>query len=99
MEQLNNAIVLQRCAGDIERETLATGDFPRLARCSDYWGEQVGYFVRDGTFVLVSAGADRQMDARYHLLKPVDIPSASTCLSRGADTVFVGRRAVRYCLK
>ena len=99
MAQLNNAIALQRCVVEIEQEQRVTGHLPRSVDCIDYWGAPIAYVVRDGTYVLVSAGADRQPDANYGTVEPADIPSASTCLARGADTVFVGRHPVRYCLK
>jgi hypothetical protein len=97
--QLNNTIALQRCVREIEEESRATGNLPPSVHCSDYWGEQVAYFVRDGTYVLVSAGSDRQADANYRGLKPADISSTSTCLTGGGDTVFVGQRPMHYCLK
>jgi hypothetical protein len=99
MAQLNNTIALHRCVLEIEQEKRVTGKLPPSVDCSDYWGEQVAYFVRDGTYVLVSAGSDRQMDANYSALKPADIPKADTCLTNGADTVFVGSSAARRCSK
>ena len=99
MAQLNNAIALQRCALEIEQEQRDTGRLPRSVNCIDHYGAPTAYVVRDGTYVLVSAGADGQPDANYSAVEPADIPSASTCLARGADTVFVGRHPVRYCLK
>jgi hypothetical protein len=99
MGQLNNTIALQRCVLKIEQKKRETGDLPPSIHCSDYWGEEVAYFVRDETYVLVSAGSDRQMEANYAAFKPASIPKAETCLSRGADTVFVGRSAVRRCEK
>jgi hypothetical protein len=99
MAQLNNAIALQRCVREIEQEQRDTGRLPRSVNCVDHYEAPVGYVVCDGTYVLVSAGADGQPDANYSALDPADIPSASTCLARGADTVFVGRRPVRHCLK
>lgn len=99
MGQLNNMIALQRCVLEIEQQKRETGHLPPSVLCNDYWGQQVAYSVRDGTYVLVSAGSDREMDANYGALKPSDIPEADTCLTRGADTVFVGRSAVRSCTK
>ena len=99
MAQLNNAIALQRCVLEIERERRFTGRLPRSVDCVDHWGAPIAYVVRDGTYVLVSAGADGRLEANYAALEPTDIPSASTCLTRSADTVFVGGHAVRYCLK
>jgi hypothetical protein len=99
MAQLNNALVLQRCAFEIEQELRDTGRLPRSVNCIDHYGAPITYVVRDRTYVLVSAGADGQPDANYSTVAPADLPSASTCLARGADTVFVGRHAVRYCLK
>jgi hypothetical protein len=97
--QLNNAIALQRCVLEIEQEQRETGRLPRSVNCVDHYEAPVAYVVHDGTYVLVSAGADGQPDANYSALDPADIPSANTCLARGADTVFVGRQPVRYCLK
>jgi hypothetical protein len=99
MAQLNNTIALQRCVLEIKQEQRVTGLLPRSVDCIDHWGAPISYVVRDGTYVLVSAGADGQPDANYRTVEPADIPSASTCLARGADTVFVGRHPVRYCLK
>ena len=99
MAQLNNAIALQRCALEIEREQRDTGRLPRSANCVDHYGAPIAYVVRDGTYVLVSAAADGQLDADYSAVDPAGIPSASTCLARGADTIFVGRHPVRSCLK
>jgi hypothetical protein len=97
--QLNNTIALQRCVLEIEQEKRLTGRLPPSVRCRDYWGEQVAYLVRDGAYVLVGAGSDRQLDADYGALNPADILEADTCLTSGADTVFVGRAPVRCCLK
>jgi hypothetical protein len=99
MAQLNNVIALQRCALEIEREQRNTGRLPRSVNCIDHYGGPIAYVVRDGTYVLVSAGADGQPDANYSAVDPAHIPSASTCFARGADTVFVGRHPVRCCLK
>jgi hypothetical protein len=99
MAQLNNAITLQRCVLKIEQEQRVTGRLPRSMNCIDYWGAPIAYVVLGGTYVLVSAGADGQADANYGAVDPADIPSASTCFARGADTVFVGQHPVRYCLK
>jgi hypothetical protein len=99
MAQLTNAIALQRCVLEIEREQRVTGRLPRSVDCIDYWGAPIAYVVREGSYMLVSAGADGQLDANYGSLEPADILSASTCLARGADTVFVGRQPVRHCLK
>lgn len=99
MAQLNNAIALQHCVREIEREQRDTGRLPRSVNCIDHYGAPIAYVVRDGTYLLVSAGAEGQPDADYSAVHPSDIPSASTCLARGADTVFVGRHPVRYCLK
>ena len=97
--QLNNSLALQLCAMQIEAEKRVTGSLPSSVHCFDHWGGPVAYFVRDGTYVLVSAGSDGQAEANYGSFKPSNIAAASTCLSRGADTVFVGRDAVRRCLK
>lgn len=60
MAQLNNATTLQRCVREIEQEQRVTGGFPHSVKCIDYWGAPVAYVVRDGTYLLVSAGADGQ---------------------------------------
>lgn len=99
MAQLNNAIALQRCVLEIEQEQRDSGRLPRSVNCVDHYDAPIAYVVRGGTYVLVSAGSDGQPDANYSAVEPADIPSASTCLARGADTVFVGRHPVRYCLK
>jgi len=99
MAQLNNAIALQRCVLEIEREQRDTGRLPPSVNCMDHYGAPLTYVVGTGTYVLVSAGADGQLDANYNGVEPADIPRARTCLARGADTVFVGRHPVRYCLK
>ncbi len=99
MAQLNNAITLQRCVLEIEQEQRLTGRLPRAVNCIDYWGAPIAYVVRDGTYLLVSAGADGQPDVNYGAIDPANISSASTCLTRGGDTVFVGRHPVRFCLK
>lgn len=99
MGQLNNTIALQQCVRGIEQEKRVTGNHPPSVRCSDYWGGDVAYFVRNGTYILASAGSDRQTEMNYGAFRPADIPSAETCLTRGADTVFVGRVPVRCCLK
>jgi hypothetical protein len=99
MAQLNNTIALQRCVREIEKEKTSIGKLPQSVHCVDYWGQQLEYFVRDETYVLVSAGRDGRMDAQYGGLSPAHISSASNCFTRGGDTVFVGRRPVRYCLK
>jgi hypothetical protein len=99
MAQLNNAITLQRCVLEIEHEQRLTGRLPHSVTCIDYWGAPIAYVVRDGTYLLVSAGADGQPDVNYGASAPANISSASTCLTRGADTVFVGRHPVRFCLK
>jgi hypothetical protein len=97
--QLNNAIALQRCVLVVESERRVTGRLPPSASCIDFWGAPIAYVVRDETYVLISAGADGQPDANYGALEPADIPTASTCLTKSADTVFVGGHPVRYCLK
>lgn len=99
MAQLNNAIALQRCVLEIEHEQRDTGRLPRSVNCVDHYEAPVAYVVRDGTYLLVSAGPDGQPDANWSALDPADLPSASTCLARGADTVFVGRQPARACLK
>ena len=99
MAQLNNAIALQRCVLEIEQEQRDTGRLPRSVNCIDHYGAAIAYLVHDGTYVLVSAGADGHPDTNYSAVDPAHIPSASTCLARGADTVFVGRHPVRCCLK
>lgn len=99
MAQLNDAIALERCVLEIEREQRDTGRLPRSVNCFDHYGAPIAYVVRDGTYVLISAGSDGLPDASYSAVDPTDIPSASTCLSRGADTVFVGGHPVRHCLK
>src|SRR3954462_1109171 len=71
--QLNDMIAVQRCALAVEEERRVTLHLPPAVQCRDYWGEPVAYFVRDGTYVLVSAGSDRQMDADYGSLAPSDI--------------------------
>jgi len=99
MEQLNNAITLQRCVLEIEQEQRLTGSLPHSVNCIDYWGAPTAYVVRNGTYLLVSTGTDGQPDMNYEAVDSADIPSTSTCLTRGADTVFVGRHPVRSCLK
>ena len=99
MAQLNNAITLQRCVLEIEQEQRLTGSLPHSVNCIDYWGAPIAYVVRNGTYLLVSAGADGQPDMNYGAVDAANIPSARTCLTRGADTVFVGRQPVRACLK
>jgi hypothetical protein len=84
---------------EVERQQRDTGRLPRSVNCIDHYGAPIAYDVRDGTYVLVSAGTDGQPDANYGAVDPADIPFASTCLARGADTVFVGSHPVRYCLK
>ena len=97
--QLNDSLALQRCVLQIEQEKRATGSLPSSMHCSDYWGGPVTYLVRDGTYLLVSAGSDGQVEANYGSVRLSDIAAASTCSSRGADTVFVGERPVRSCFK
>jgi len=83
----------------IEAEKRVTGSLPSSIHCSDHWGGPVAYFVRDGTYLLLSAGSDEQTEADYGSLQLSEIAAASTCLSRGADTVFVGQHPVRFCFK
>ena len=98
--QLNNSLALQLCVMRIEKEKRVTGNLPSSVDCLDHWGGPVAYVVRDGTYVLVSAGSDGVADdANYASMKPSDIASADICLTRGADAVFVGEHAVRRCLK
>jgi hypothetical protein len=99
MAQLNNALALQRCVLEIEREQRGTGRLPLSVNCMDHYGAPIAYMVRARTYVLVSAGADGQLDANYNAVEPADIPAATTCLASGAATVFVGGDPVRYCLK
>jgi hypothetical protein len=99
MGQLNNMIALQSCVQQIEQERREKGSLPVSSDCADFWGRPVTYSVRSGTYVLVSAGSDGQMEANYGSFEPGDIPWKDTCLARGADTVFVGRNGVRCCSK
>lgn len=98
--QLNNSLALQLCVMKIEKKQRATGSLPSSVDCTDHWGHPVEYVVRDGTYVLVSAGSDGVAeDANYGSMKPSEIASADICLTSGADTVFVGQQPVRRCLK
>jgi hypothetical protein len=99
MGQLNNMSALQRCVLEIEQERREKESLPVSVHCGDFWGAPVTYVVRNETYVLVSAGSDGQMEADYSSFEPADIPWKDTCLTRGADTVFVGGKAVRRCSK
>jgi hypothetical protein len=99
MDQLNNALAVQRCGLEVEGLRKQGGGLPESVQCVDRWGARVAYYPRDDGYLLVSGGADHQEDLGYAELSLERLPLRSPCFRPNLDTVFLGKKPVQACLK
>lgn len=98
--QINNSIIMQGFARELEDTRKAKGAFPEHFEGKDYWGRPVHYFSDGQRFALVSYGRDGEPDRLYDTKILHSTPEREqVCLRPNRDTVFRETGAVVYCLK
>ncbi len=94
LEQINNAIMLERYAASVADERRRLGRCPSAFDQLDVWGRRVVYRCDDGGFLLVSFGRDGVPDKTSSEQR-----RENTCLFPNRDTMFDDSGVRQACLK
>jgi hypothetical protein len=102
VEQINNSILLQRCAREVASAYSHSGSLPPSIQQNDRWGRPLAYFRSDKHFLLASFGCDGKPDVIDYaalLTGPVPSEPKGNCLLPWRDTVFIDEKVWEGCLK